>query len=330
MSGNGTPRKKIADERGGDPDHDLVLERTLADPDHRLEHDREHGGLQAEEERLDDPDLPEGGVDEGERHDREHARQHEERAGDQPPWSCAGASRRRRRAAAPRAGQEHAVVERVQEPRLADPALLLDQDAVHDRDLPGGAAEGERGDPAQVRTASAKGMPCSRGCRCSSATAPLPDLARADHRRLLRKWEWRSSNTAPPRARRSSSSPVAAQMPAISVLIPSASGGELAVLEVDVVHDLGDRAERGSPRPTLEQHLEGAAVALVGELGLEHVEPELAGLGDVALGGHELEARLRVDEAPDEPADAMRSTWTPVRVTQVRPLSSPRPGPAAG
>ena len=29
-------------------------------------------------------------------------------------------------------------------------------------------------------------------------------------------------------------------------------------------------------------------------------------------------------------ADAMRSTWTPVRVTQVRPLSSPRPGPAAG
>ena len=58
----------------------------------------------------------------------------------------------------------------------------------------------------------------------------------------------------------------------------------------------------GSPRPQArEQHLEGAAVALVRELGLEHVEPKLAGLGDVALGGHELEAGLRVDEAPDEP-----------------------------
>ena len=39
-----------------------LLERALADPDHRLEHDREHGGLQAEEECFDDPDLPEGGV----------------------------------------------------------------------------------------------------------------------------------------------------------------------------------------------------------------------------------------------------------------------------
>ena len=44
------------------------------------------------------------------------------------------------------AGEQHAVVERVQEPVLADPALLLDEDAVHDGDLPGRAAEGERGD----------------------------------------------------------------------------------------------------------------------------------------------------------------------------------------
>ena len=44
-------------------------------------------------------------------------------------------------------GQQHAVVEGMQEPVLADPALLLDQDAVHHRDLAGGAAKGERGDP---------------------------------------------------------------------------------------------------------------------------------------------------------------------------------------
>ena len=39
------------------------------------------------------------------------------------------------------AGQQHAVVERVQEALLAEPAPALDQLAVHDRDLPGRAAE---------------------------------------------------------------------------------------------------------------------------------------------------------------------------------------------
>src|SRR4051794_1697893 len=77
---------------------------------------------------------------------------------------------------------------------------------------------------------------------------------------------------------------------------------KLAVLEVDVVHDLGDRPERGLAKArALEQHLEGAAVALVRELGLEHVEPELAGHRHIPLRGHELEAGLGVDEAPDEP-----------------------------
>jgi hypothetical protein len=45
-----------------------------------------------------------------------------------------------------RAGQEHAVVERVQKPGLADPALLLDQDAVHHGDLPGRPAKGQKRD----------------------------------------------------------------------------------------------------------------------------------------------------------------------------------------
>ena len=44
------------------------------------------------------------------------------------------------------AGQEHAVVQGMQEAVLADPALLLDDDAVHDRDLAGGAAEAEQRD----------------------------------------------------------------------------------------------------------------------------------------------------------------------------------------
>ena len=44
-------------------------------------------------------------------------------------------------------GQQHAVVEGVQEPLLRDPALLLDQDAVHHGDLAGGTAEAQRRDP---------------------------------------------------------------------------------------------------------------------------------------------------------------------------------------
>ena len=41
------------------------------------------------------------------------------------------------------AGQQHAVVERVQEALLADPAAPLDQLAVHDGDLSRRAAEGD-------------------------------------------------------------------------------------------------------------------------------------------------------------------------------------------
>ena len=65
---------------------------------------------------------------------------------------------------------------------------------------------------------------------------------------------------------------------------------ELAVLEVDVVHDLADRRQRGIVAAALlQQHLEGAAIALVGELGLEHVEPKLARPRTIALRGDELE-----------------------------------------
>src|SRR5262245_32235835 len=47
----------------------------------------------------------------------------------------------------------------------------------------------------------------------------------------------------------------------------------LAVLQVDVVDDLADGGERGIVEAaTLQQDLEGAAVALVGVLALEHVE----------------------------------------------------------
>src|SRR5690606_27316328 len=42
--------------------------------------------------------------------------------------------------------QEHAVIKGVEKTAFADPAFFLHQNAVHDRDLPGRAAEGEQGD----------------------------------------------------------------------------------------------------------------------------------------------------------------------------------------
>src|SRR3954453_4443552 len=41
--------------------------------------------------------------------------------------------------------QQHAIAQRMQEPVLADPFLLVDDDPVHDRNLAGWAAEAERG-----------------------------------------------------------------------------------------------------------------------------------------------------------------------------------------
>src|SRR3954452_15991177 len=77
---------------------------------------------------------------------------------------------------------------------------------------------------------------------------------------------------------------------------------DLLVLEVDVVHDLADGAQRRvAEAGTAQEDLERAAVPLVGELGFEHVEAQLAGIRHIAFGRHELEVGLRVDEAADPP-----------------------------
>jgi hypothetical protein len=67
---------------------------------------------------------------------------------------------------------------------------------------------------------------------------------------------------------------------AFTGLVPS----ELAILQVYVVDDFGDRLERWVGQAGMaEQHLEAAAVALMGEFGLEHVEAQLAEARRVAL-----------------------------------------------
>ena len=53
MTGNGTSKKKSATKAAAaSAAHDVVLQRAAADAQHGLDDDRQHGGLQAEEQAL--------------------------------------------------------------------------------------------------------------------------------------------------------------------------------------------------------------------------------------------------------------------------------------
>ncbi len=141
-------KKEDADEsRGSDPEHRPALERTTADAMNRAQHDREHGRFESEEQRRDCRHIAEGGVDIAQRHDAEDAGYDEKPAGNDRARPAvhqpADIGRKLLRLGS---GQQHAVTQRMQEPRLADPSLLVDDDAVHHRDLAGGPAKAERGD----------------------------------------------------------------------------------------------------------------------------------------------------------------------------------------
>jgi hypothetical protein len=80
--------------------------------------------------------------------DRQEAGQNEQQARDQPaqgPVQQPADIGRKLLRFRPR--QKHAEIERVEEALLPDPFLLVDQDAVHDRNLPRRAAEAQRRDP---------------------------------------------------------------------------------------------------------------------------------------------------------------------------------------
>src|SRR5713226_3039572 len=77
---------------------------------------------------------------------------------------------------------------------------------------------------------------------------------------------------------------------------------EFAVLQIDVVDDLGDRSKsRLVELQTLEQHLEGAAIAFVSEIGLEHVKADFPFLRLIPSRGNEFEFGFGIDKAPDQP-----------------------------
>ena len=130
--------------RHGDPDHQAVLQRSSADADDSVDDDRQHRGLQAEEHARRQLELARPYIGQAEAEHDDRAGEDEQNPGDQSahrpvqqPAQIDGELLRLR------SRKEHAVVEGVQEPLFADPALLVDHEAVHQRDLPRRPAEAE-------------------------------------------------------------------------------------------------------------------------------------------------------------------------------------------
>jgi hypothetical protein len=125
--------------------HDLVAQRPAADPKSGRDDNREHRRLESVEHRRNSRQTAPGDIDETESPQEQRRRQHEQRARDHAaPRAMQQPPDVRRELLRFRTGQEHAVIQRVQKPRLADPASLLHQLRVHDRNLPGRPAEADQ------------------------------------------------------------------------------------------------------------------------------------------------------------------------------------------
>ena len=135
------------ERRRSETHHGVVLQRPLSDPDHGFKNDCKHRGLQAEKQRLHDADVSVSRVDPAQDHDANEARQDEKRARNQTALGLVKQpSDIDRELLRLRAGQQHAEIQRMQKPVLADPFLLLDQNPVHDGNLPGRPPEAQRRD----------------------------------------------------------------------------------------------------------------------------------------------------------------------------------------
>ena len=131
----------------GDDHIVCTAQRTPGDTQQGLDDDHQDRGLDADERRLDDRDLAEIGIQDAQAEDDEGARQHEEKSGGKPaeravqPPADIG---RKLHGLWPR--QQHAEVQAMQEAVLGDPPPLVDENAVHQRDLPRRSAEGQHPD----------------------------------------------------------------------------------------------------------------------------------------------------------------------------------------
>ena len=132
---------------GGDGDIVGAAQRAPRHFDQRLDDDDEHRRLDAEKGRLDQGDLAEKGISDAERENDDGARQHEQEAGGKPsgrtmeaPADIGGELHRLG------TGQEHAEVQCVQERLRRNPAALIDQKPMHQRNLACRTAERQDAD----------------------------------------------------------------------------------------------------------------------------------------------------------------------------------------
>ena len=142
------PETEDADESGGgDGDRGPASQRSPRHPHHRFENDGKHRRLQAEEDGLEPADAVEEGIERGKHEDDGEAGEDEERAGDdaatravEEPADIGG------ELLGLGTGEQHAEIQRMQEPVLRYPLSLVDEHAVHEGDLPGGPAEAKEAD----------------------------------------------------------------------------------------------------------------------------------------------------------------------------------------
>ena len=124
-----------------------LVECAFSDANQRLDDQRNDRRLEPQEQAFHDRLLLPEHVGNGQRHDRDEAWQHEQQASDQAPArpveQPADVSRELLRFGT---GQQHAIAQCVQETLFADPAFFIDENAVHDGDLPGRAAKRQQAD----------------------------------------------------------------------------------------------------------------------------------------------------------------------------------------
>ena len=121
---------------------DRSLDRPPAQAQDCLGDEGHHGGLDAIEDRRGGGGVLERRVQDREREQHDDAGQDEEQARSKAAARAVQEPTRvRRELLRLRAGQQHAVVQRVEKTALVDPFAALNDLAVHDRDLTGGAAK---------------------------------------------------------------------------------------------------------------------------------------------------------------------------------------------
>jgi hypothetical protein len=176
------------DERGGrhEPQHGMA-QRAGADAPGRVQHDGDHRGLHAVQRGRDDRHVAVGDVEPRQRDQDDDRRQHEQAARDDAaPCAMHEPTDVRRELHGLGPGQQHAIVERVQEPAFRDPASLLHELAVHDGDLSRRPAEADAAEMQPIaeglrprgRTRQRRPAFAQAACRNVGAHRVLPSARR--------------------------------------------------------------------------------------------------------------------------------------------------------